>query len=140
MVSRSVMSSPSDLRRQLVEEVGVRARVDLALEELGGGAHRDGGHFPAQALLRPRGVELDLLLCGRDDARALAAGGALGLLHELVSEVLRMLDDLVGAPARLAHDGLRPVARGGELLLALLDRKSTRLNSSHSQISYAVFC
>src|SRR5579859_3790824 len=25
-------------------------------------------------------------------------------------------------------------------LLPLLDRKSTRLNSSHSQISYAVFC
>src|SRR5688572_32154740 len=25
-------------------------------------------------------------------------------------------------------------------LFALLDRKSTRLNSSHSQISYAVFC
>src|SRR2546430_13098544 len=31
----------------------------------------------------------------------------------------------------------------GEVLLAepyVLDRKSTRLNSSHSQISYAVFC
>src|SRR2546430_6144383 len=26
------------------------------------------------------------------------------------------------------------------LLVAALDRKSTRLNSSHSQISYAVFC
>src|SRR2546430_7618633 len=26
------------------------------------------------------------------------------------------------------------------MLLTLLDRKSTRLNSSHSQISYAVFC
>src|SRR5688572_32564974 len=26
------------------------------------------------------------------------------------------------------------------LLQGLLDRKSTRLNSSHSQISYAVFC
>src|SRR2546430_6092665 len=26
------------------------------------------------------------------------------------------------------------------MALALLDRKSTRLNSSHSQISYAVFC
>src|SRR2546427_4952646 len=26
------------------------------------------------------------------------------------------------------------------LLLAFRDRKSTRLNSSHSQISYAVFC
>src|SRR2546430_4500831 len=28
----------------------------------------------------------------------------------------------------------------GELLEARQDRKSTRLNSSHSQISYAVFC
>src|SRR5256886_3346275 len=34
-------------------------------------------------------------------------------------------------------------ARGtdsGDLLSMLIDRKSTRLNSSHSQISYAVFC
>src|SRR2546430_8297532 len=30
-----------------------------------------------------------------------------------------------------------PLAAGQE---AILDRKSTRLNSSHSQISYAVFC
>src|SRR2546427_8129545 len=28
----------------------------------------------------------------------------------------------------------------GDHLAARLDRKSTRLNSSHSQISYAVFC
>src|SRR2546427_9629650 len=27
-----------------------------------------------------------------------------------------------------------------KFLLQILDRKSTRLNSSHSQISYAVFC
>src|SRR5688572_31469698 len=33
-----------------------------------------------------------------------------------------------------AHHGERRLAR------AHLDRKSTRLNSSHSQISYAVFC
>src|SRR2546430_8352133 len=40
------------------------------------------------------------------------------------------------------------IARSGDRTLALelerrgydLDRKSTRLNSSHSQISYAVFC
>src|SRR5688572_31325283 len=31
-------------------------------------------------------------------------------------------------------------ARGGFALLRTQDRKSTRLNSSHSQISYAVFC
>src|SRR5688572_31371370 len=30
--------------------------------------------------------------------------------------------------------------RGQELKERYLDRKSTRLNSSHSQISYAVFC
>src|SRR2546427_8024316 len=29
---------------------------------------------------------------------------------------------------------------GGTTLCATTDRKSTRLNSSHSQISYAVFC
>src|SRR2546430_11176635 len=29
---------------------------------------------------------------------------------------------------------------GGEVVLPGEDRKSTRLNSSHSQISYAVFC
>src|SRR5438270_6248475 len=31
-------------------------------------------------------------------------------------------------------------ARLAPLVRTLLDRKSTRLNSSHSQISYAVFC
>src|SRR5438270_7734644 len=38
---------------------------------------------------------------------------------------------------------LRPRRPGGALLrlgVAAQDRKSTRLNSSHSQISYAVFC
>src|SRR3982751_6265759 len=32
------------------------------------------------------------------------------------------------------HGGLGPIRPGGQ------DRKSTRLNSSHDQISYAVFC
>src|SRR2546430_12428935 len=40
-------------------------------------------------------------------------------------------DDRAGGRGRLP----RPHAER-----ALLDRKSTRLNSSHSQISYAVFC
>src|SRR2546430_10216002 len=40
-----------------------------------------------------------------------------------------------------AHAAFMPptVDDGGELH-AWIDRKSTRLNSSHSQISYAVFC
>src|SRR3712207_8442103 len=57
--------------------------------------------------------------------------------------------------ARLAHhlvdDGLDLVLHGGRgavgevalqrlVEVAVLDRKSTRLNSSHANISYAVFC
>src|SRR2546427_7611831 len=49
------------------------------------------------------------------------------------------LEDQLGAvkkTLKTSEDALRgfTTARGG------IDRKSTRLNSSHSQISYAVFC
>src|SRR3712207_6966068 len=61
------------------------------------------------------------------------------------------LGQVVGRPGREGQlgDGLGPV-RGAldlepavgplEVLLGHLDRKSTRLNSSHANISYAVFC
>src|SRR3712207_7114387 len=65
--------------------------------------------------------------------------------------------DLIGVGARLLQGKLEDVGRGlglldigrlddaGELALGLKlvegsDRKSTRLNSSHANISYAVFC
>src|SRR5688572_28719502 len=38
------------------------------------------------------------------------------------------------------EQGVEGWARANDLRRAKLDRKSTRLNSSHSQISYAVFC
>src|SRR2546421_4299505 len=41
-----------------------------------------------------------------------------------------------GRPAAAARGLLHRVAHGE----VVLDRKSTRLNSSHDQISYAVFC
>src|SRR5574340_654715 len=42
----------------------------------------------------------------------------------------------------LRTDAVLPVITGGEVAArpAQLDRKSTRLNSSHQKISYAVFC
>src|SRR2546427_6594138 len=56
--------------------------------------------------------------------------------HERAGALER--DRAPGAAARFecahADDRARGDARGAE------DRKSTRLNSSHSQISYAVFC
>src|SRR3712207_8097774 len=44
------------------------------------------------------------------------------------------------ARALLYHLALSFLARLGARLGARLDRKSTRLNSSHANISYAVFC
>src|SRR2546430_5846409 len=41
---------------------------------------------------------------------------------------------------RVAALALDPLAAALQLERPLRDRKSTRLNSSHSQISYAVFC
>src|SRR5688572_31799387 len=41
---------------------------------------------------------------------------------------------------RKRHRILPEVEQHDVRLVVLLDRKSTRLNSSHSQISYAVFC
>src|SRR2546430_4034208 len=63
----------------------------------------------------------------------------------------RVADDLVGLALaavrqRAADGGSVPIVPGGldqdapGVTVAGLDRKSTRLNSSHSQISYAVFC
>src|SRR5688572_31259077 len=67
--------------------------------------------FRSRLRLRRRATDLHLADVAERDER-----------HELG---LGALDDLL---------------RLGERLLLLLDRKSTRLNSSHSQISYAVFC
>src|SRR2546427_5931793 len=55
----------------------------------------------------------------------------------LVGDLLHPIDDL---PVELFLDGDVRHGRGGRCAMPMLDRKSTRLNSSHSQISYAVFC
>src|SRR5688572_33388125 len=58
-----------------------------------------------------------------------------GLIH--VTRVVLALN-LVRSPR--CATGHRTVCRGVGAFRMNLDRKSTRLNSSHSQISYAVFC
>src|SRR3989475_1758208 len=94
----------------------------------------------------------------RDDARApaerfrLPDGATFGIIASTTAPFCRTCDR-----SRLTADGtwllclyaaqgvdLREPLRGGatddELATPRRDRKSTRLNSSHSQISYAVFC
>src|SRR3712207_6982481 len=50
--------------------------------------------------------------------------------------------DLHDKRGRIVRTGHRPELRhaAGAQVLLELDRKSTRLNSSHANISYAVFC
>src|SRR5689334_24414461 len=81
--------------------------------------------FPYTTLFRSR-VRLEDVGHGVEDLEAL---GPDLVLVELEVDLLEDLDLLVG------HDDEAGLERA-----ALVDRKSTRLNSSHSSISYAVFC
>src|SRR2546430_13216354 len=90
--------------------------------------------FPYTTLFRSRGVHL------RD-----GGGGERGLIEGV--EHLRERPS-VGALDRLAGDGARKRRHAilqlgqlvGDIRRQQVDRKSTRLNSSHSQNSYAAFC
>src|SRR2546430_11816960 len=55
--------------------------------------------------------------------------------------MVRMRSETDPQPRAVMGDTPAPERNGGtNVLLGCADRKSTRLNSSHSQISYAVFC
>src|SRR3712207_8872392 len=45
-----------------------------------------------------------------------------------------------GTPLGVGTDGLFVVCKTAQVVTKADDRKSTRLNSSHANISYAVFC
>src|SRR5256886_7400930 len=77
--------------------------------------------FPYTTLFRSRGIDLrELLRRGAPDEE----------LASLIRETWQ------GRTDRGAEERLGVTDRGA----LYRDRKSTRLNSSHSQISYAVFC
>src|SRR5438128_5506167 len=63
-------------------------------------------------------------------------------LFRSYDDIERLYQELSGgAPALLAARDDRPVSVITKAdLLEFVDRKSTRLNSSHGSISYAVFC
>src|SRR2546427_1170450 len=55
-------------------------------------------------------------------------------------ESTQLAHELSAAGQYLAAAPLEPTAAATSVRVRQGDRKSTRLNSSHSQISYAVFC
>src|SRR5438034_5287680 len=66
-----------------------------------------------------------------------------GVVHPVVRRPRRQRTDdhaAVETDARTAPDVDRNVGRCDEPRGGRIDRKSTRLNSSHTVISYAVFC
>src|SRR5688572_31277766 len=77
---------------------------------------------------------------------------ALPILHKHMQRLIAANVDVVVHVVSLKSPPLRPrlidrfliaIQRGGArpvICVNKVDRKSTRLNSSHSQISYAVFC
>src|SRR2546430_10708106 len=68
--------------------------------------------------------------------RRVRAGRERQHLQGETGEVVGQLDEMADLPG---HD-IGPADGLVQCRLAEEDRKSTRLNSSHSQISYAVFC
>src|SRR5690606_561815 len=126
----------SDIVRGRVQALQVaRQRADLLVGQLGG--HR--GHDVEQLRVALGGGAGAVLL-----EPALAVAGVLAG-HVRVGRA--RVAGAVGAVARHAgRDATRRVARAVQLLADLeelharvRDRKSTRLNSSHVKISYAVF-
>src|SRR2546430_4484226 len=77
--------------------------------------------FPYTTLFRSLLAETDLHMGGHSDA-------------SIMQIRKRMLEEVSRLP------GVTSVGIIDETPLGTGDRKSTRLNSSHSQISYAVFC
>src|SRR5699024_12800178 len=54
-------------------------------------------------------------------------------------QVVAVMDEMIAQDAFASKDG-PIVAKKGARIVERTDRKSTRLNSSHVSISYAVFC
>src|SRR3972149_6090811 len=97
----------------------------------------------AAAIGRP--VHLFLQYWALDAFRADRSGAAPGLAPEAGDAGRSALNALQLAGQAPWHETLRQAKELGEVeikacSLSMEDRKSTRLNSSHSQISHAVFC
>src|SRR5256886_12041152 len=91
--------------------------------------------FPYTTLFRSQGAEQDGFAMTRR-AGSYSVIGYGGEVHiptlDIISTERNIIGNIVGTYNELAE--LMVLAEAGK------DRKSTRLNSSHSQISYAVFC
>src|SRR5207249_9968665 len=92
--------------------------------------------FPYTTLFRSRRLAEDVRREGFTRALLLGMGGS-SLAPEVLKETFGRID---GFPEVLVLDSTDPAQIKALERKVDLDRKSTRLNSSHVSISYAVFC
>src|SRR5699024_12032618 len=100
----------------------------------------------APAERRPRSLPDALPISGRPSRSGGAKGvdparvGELGETAELLGGVLHPVLPGVACPAHRTDPGRPRLVPGCADDIEEIDRKSTRLNSRHVSISYAVFC
>src|SRR2546430_11924005 len=76
----------------------------------------------------------------RSQSRHKASGGETDSVQQLMKSLKRTIKIGVVGCGYWGPNLIRNLRQSSDCQLKLVDRKSTRLNSSHSQISYAVFC
>src|SRR5688572_33343705 len=98
-----------------------------------------------EALRQARGIEAGPVALAKETSnlfRDRAAGTRQRLDVRGFNQVLKIADGAVEAEGMVPYEDLTRECLAHGVMPAVVpqDRKSTRLNSSHSQISYAVFC
>src|SRR2546427_3590084 len=128
----AVASAVTVVTGRELELRGIRT-VAEALRTVPGAAVVETGSFGGQTSLVLRGGESDYVKVLVDGVPQNQPGGAFDFADLTTDNVDRI--EIVRGPASVLYgsDAVTGV-------IQVLDRKSTRLNSSHSQISYAVFC
>src|SRR6266511_1984137 len=119
----SAQSNLNDVANQIAQVTSAQSFQGLPTEVLGQPTVTQPGREPGRALFTTTGLLIGLLI-----------GVAIALMVDALRPKLVTPEDVEEATGLRVAGSVPAIARRAQ------DRKSTRLNSSHVKISYAVFC